>query len=129
MTTVQSASLVVRSMDEPDERREPPLARVDVCNIGDTTIARAVAQPGWKWSESVKPIAGTDSCEVAHTGYVISGRLHIVMDDGNEADLKGGDAFTCAPGHDAWVVGDEPVAFLEVAPVAAQTYAAPRPPS
>jgi mannose-6-phosphate isomerase-like protein (cupin superfamily) len=126
MTAVENPALVVRSMDEPDERREPPLARVDVTNSGDTTIARAVAQPGWKWSTSVKPIAGTDSCEVAHTGYVISGRIHIRMDDGSEAELSAGDVFTCAPGHDAWVVGDEPVEFLEVAPIAAQTYATPQ---
>lgn len=123
MTTVENASLVVRSMDEPDERREPPLARIDVATIGDTTIARAVAQPGWKWSTSIKPIAGTDSCEVAHTGYVIAGRLHVKMDDGDEAELTAGDVFICAPGHDAWVVGDEPVQFLEVAPKTAQEYA------
>ncbi len=124
MTTTQ-ASLTVRSMDEPDERREPPLIRVDVTTIGDTMIARAVAQPGWRWSESVKPIAGTDSCEVPHTGYVVSGRLHVRMDDGTEAEIGPGNVFSCVAGHDGWTVGDEPAVFLEVSPAAAQNYAAP----
>ncbi len=65
-----------------------------------------------------------DSCEVAHTGYVVSGRLHVRMDDGTEAELGPGDVFTCAPGHDGWTVGDEPAVFLEVSPAAAQNYAA-----
>lgn len=123
MTTAQKTGLQVRSMDQADERREPPLACIDVTTIGESTIGRAVAQPGWRWSTSVKPIAGTESCEVAHTGYVVSGRLHIAMDDGQEQDLKAGDVFVCAPGHDAWVVGDEPVQFLEFSTAAAQAYA------
>lgn len=116
--------LVVRSLDEPDERREPPQIRVDVVTIGDATIARASAEPGWRWSESVRPIAGTDSCEVAHTGYVVKGRLGIRMDDGTEAEVSAGQAFACGPGHDGWVIGDEPAEFLEFSSAAAQEYAA-----
>ncbi len=125
MSTKGTATLVVRAMDDPDERREPPLVRVDVTTIGDTTMARATAEPGWRWSTSIKPIAGTESCEVPHTGYMISGKLHILMDDGTEADLSPGQVFTCSAGHDGWVVGDQPAQWLEVSPAAATTYAAP----
>lgn len=112
--TTTSAGLHVRPMDQPDERMEPPLARVDVTTLDGTTIMRIVAEPGWRWSTSMGPTAGTESCEVAHTGYLISGRLGIRMDDGTEGELAGGDAFTLAAGHDGWVIGDEPVVLLEV---------------
>jgi EutQ-like cupin domain len=68
---------------------------------------RAQAEPGWRWSEAIKPIAGTDSCEVQHTGYVISGRMHVVMDDGSEQEIGPGDVYVIRPGHDAWIIGDE----------------------
>ena len=74
---------------------------------------RAIFEPGWKWSESVKPIAGTDSCQVAHMGYQISGRMKVRMDDGSEQEFGPGDAGVIPPGHDAWVVGDEPVVFID----------------
>lgn len=115
MTTTTSAPLRVRPMDEPDERMEPPLARIDVATLDGTTIIRIVAQPGWRWSTSMGPTAGTATCQLAHVGYVISGRLHIVSDDGTEGDITAGDAWALDAGHDAWVVGDEPVHFLEVA--------------
>jgi hypothetical protein len=70
-------------------------------------------QPGWRWSESVKPIVGTESCQVSHTGYVISGRMHVRMDDGTELDFGPGDAVWVGPGHDAWVAGDEPYVGLD----------------
>jgi hypothetical protein len=114
MTTTEHISLHVRPMDQPDERLEPPLGRIDVTALGRITIVRIVVQPGWRWSTSMGPTAGTASCEVPHTGYVISGRLHVAPDDGSEGELKAGDAFTLAAGHDAWVVGDEPVEFLEI---------------
>lgn len=116
--TTQAVGLVVRSMDEPDERREPPLARADVTTIPGATITRVVAQPGWRWSVCVSPIAGTPTCQVPHSGYVVSGRLGILMDDGAEGELSAGDAFYTAPGHDGWVIGDEPAVFLEVTPAA-----------
>jgi len=118
MTTVQSDPIVVRSMDTPDETNEFPLVRLDSTTLGDTTLVRVVAQPGWRWSTSVGPIVGAPLCPAPHTGYVISGRLAIRMDDGTEAELGAGDAFTCGGGHDGWVVGDETVQFLEVAPAA-----------
>lgn len=117
-TTSTTAALRVRPMDQPDERMEPPLARIDVTTVDATTIVRIVAQPGWRWSTSMGPAAGTASCQLAHVGYVISGRLHIVNDDGTEGEIAGGDAWALDPGHDAWVVGDEPVHFLEVSAAA-----------
>ncbi len=122
----ERAGLVVRNMDEADERRQPPGACMDIITMGGTTLARLVAEPGWKWSESVKPVAGTDSCEVAHTGYLVSGTLHVKMDDGQEVDLHAGDMCTIDSGHDAWVVGNDPVQFLEMSAPAAQEYATAR---
>lgn len=86
---------------------------INVVNIGGVTVGRAVFNPDWKWSNDVKPIAGTDSCQAPHTGYVISGRMHVVMDDGTESDAGPGDAIAISPGHDAWIVGDEPCVMLD----------------
>ena len=114
MTTSTRAPLRVRPMDQPDERLEPPLATVDITTVDTTTLIRIVAQPGWRWSTSMGPSAGTASCQAPHVGYVISGRLHIVNDDGSEGDITAGDAWALDAGHDAWVVGDEPVHVLEI---------------
>jgi hypothetical protein len=101
-----------KSFDAPDEVRTPPKAKVDVVNFGEATAMRATFEPGWKWSECVKPIAGTDSCQTAHFGYVESGTLVVRMDDGTELTFAAGDVMHVPAGHDAWVEGDEPcVAF------------------
>ncbi|QIN80709.1 cupin domain-containing protein [Rubrobacter marinus] len=103
-----------KSLDSPDEVRSFEKGRMDVVNLGGDVVAgRAVFEPGWRWSEHVKPVAGTDSCQVAHVGYVLSGRLHVRMDDGSEGELGPGDAMTIPPGHDAWTVGDEPCTMLD----------------
>lgn len=81
---------------------------VQTAKAGSITVSRAMLQPGWRWSNDVKPIAKTDSCMVHHKGFVLSGRLHIVMDDGSELEAGPGDVHDLPPGHDAWVVGDEP---------------------
>jgi len=107
-------SLESQSFDKPDETRTFDKGHMDLVTLGDVTIGRAVFEAGWKWSECVKPIAGTDSCEVAHTGYVLSGRLHVVMNDGTEGDAAPGDMFVIAPGHDAWTVGDEACVVLDI---------------
>jgi hypothetical protein len=78
------AGLETKSLDAPDETRPFEKGRVQLVTLGGITVGRAVLEPGWRWSEHVKPIAGTSSCEVAHTGYVLSGRLRVVMDDGSE---------------------------------------------
>jgi hypothetical protein len=80
-------------------------------------------QPCWRWSECIKPVVGTDSCQALHIGTVLSGRMHIVHDDGTEADIGPGDAYRIAPGHDAWVVGDEPVVGYEFESTTAATCA------
>jgi hypothetical protein len=108
-------SLTVRSFAEPDTLLEPPLARVAATTIGSTTLTRVLAEPGWRWSTSVGPTAGTSSCQLPHTGYLVRGRLHLTMDAGPEVELGPGDVFVCDAGHDAWVVGDEQVELLEVA--------------
>ena len=108
------ADLETQSFDKPDETRTFEKGWMDLVTLGDVTIGRAVFEPGWRWSECVKPIAGTDSCQVAHTGYVISGRLHVVMDDGTEGSAGAGEMFLVAPGHDAWTLGDEPCVVLDI---------------
>ncbi len=70
-------------------------------------------QPGWRWSECIKPVVGTDSCQVEHIGYVVSGTLHVTHEDGSEGETKPGDVYRIAPGHDGWVVGDEPAVLVE----------------
>ena len=117
------ASIETKSMDRPDESRTPEKTNVGVVHLGDATVGRFTLQPGWKWSDCIKPVAGTDSCQAAHLGYVVSGRIHIAATDGTEADLGPGDAYRLEPGHDAWVVGDESFVALEFESKTAETYA------
>ena len=95
----------------------------DVLKIGDGTVMRAVFEPGWKWSEDVKPLVNTKSCQTLHSAYVLSGRMHIVMDDGQEVEVGPGDYMLCPPGHDAWTIGDEACVMLDV--TGASSYARP----
>jgi hypothetical protein len=119
------AGTIVKSLDSPDERRAPSeRTRIDLVTLDQTTIGRAVFQAGWRWSEDVKPVAGTGLCEITHTGYVVSGREGVRMADGTEVELGPGDAFVIGPGHDAWVIGDEPCVTLDFsgsAPLVADT--------
>jgi quercetin dioxygenase-like cupin family protein len=103
------AGLAKKNIDKPDEVRQMKdgKGRVELVDLGSGLVARAIFEPGWRWSEHVKPIAGTDSCQAAHVGYVISGRMKIVMDDGEEIEVGPGDFMMAAPGHDAWTLGDE----------------------
>ncbi|MDQ3679455.1 MAG: cupin domain-containing protein [Actinomycetota bacterium] len=108
------ADLESKNFDAPDETRTFDKGKMDLITLGETTIGRAVFEPVWKWSACLKPIVGTDSCQVAHTGYVVSGRMKVVMDSGPEGEAGPGDMFVIAPGHDAWIVGDEPCVVLDV---------------
>jgi ethanolamine utilization protein EutQ (cupin superfamily) len=110
-----------QNFETPDETRTFDKGQLDVITLGTATVGRATFEPGWKWSECVKPIAGTDSCEAAHLGYVVSGRMHVVMDDGTSADAGPGDLVNIAPGHDAWILGEEPCVMLDF--VGASNYA------
>jgi hypothetical protein len=114
---------VEKSFDSPDELRTPPKASVAVVDLDGAKVARLVFEPGWRWSESVKPIVGTDSCQVRHLGVLVSGTLHVVGADGVGRDIRTGAAYVIPPGHDSWVVGDEPVVAYEFDGSAARTFA------
>jgi hypothetical protein len=117
-------SLAKKSFDAPDETRTPPKTTVAVVDLGTAKAARLTLEPGWKWSECVKPVAGTDSCQTPHVGYVMSGRIHLVHDDGAEDEFGPGDAYRIDPGHDAWIVGDDAFVAFEFESTTAATYAA-----
>jgi quercetin dioxygenase-like cupin family protein len=114
------ASLERKRFDKPDETRafQDKKGKVEVLNIGGGVVGRAVFEPGWKWSDHVRPIAGTDSCQAAHLGYVVSGRQAVRMDDGTELEFGPGDVVSIPPGHDGWTVGDEPCVVLDFAGMA-----------
>lgn len=103
-----------KSLNRPEETRNFPNGKVELVNLEGVTFGLATFEPGWKWSESVKPIAKTDSCQAPHTNYHLSGRLHVVMDDGTEDEFGPGDIGVIPPGHNAWVVGDEPAVMLDI---------------
>jgi quercetin dioxygenase-like cupin family protein len=115
------SGLITKRFDTPDERRDFERGRFEIVKIGGMTVGRASYAPGWRWSEHVRPIAGTPSCQVAHLGLVLSGRAMVRMDDGREVELKAGDLFEVAPGHDSWVVGDEP--YVSIHFLGAEDYA------
>jgi hypothetical protein len=115
------AGVVSRSFESPDETRTPEKTTVDVVDVGGREVGRFTFEPGWRWSECVKPVVGTDSCQAEHLGYVVSGKIAVVHEDGTELELGPGDAYLIEPGHDAWVIGDEP--FVGVEFKSAGTYA------
>jgi hypothetical protein len=120
------AGVTSRSFDAADEVRRPDKTVVEVVDLGGgMKAARTTFEPGWRWSECIKPVAGTDSCQVRHFGTALSGKIHVVHDDGTEADIGAGAAYLIEPGHDAWVVGDEQFVGLEFESTSAATYAAP----
>jgi quercetin dioxygenase-like cupin family protein len=107
-------AFAAKSHNTPDEVRTPDKTRIEVVRLEGYTIGRFNFEPGWRWSECVKPVAGTDSCQNAHLGYVVSGRLTVRLNDGTEKTLNAGDSYTIPPGHDAWVEGTAPFVGLEV---------------
>lgn len=108
------AGLESKRFDNPDETRPfKDKGHVELVTIAGGTVGRAVFEPGWKWSEHVRPIAGTDSCQSAHFGYVVSGRQVVKMDDGTELEVNAGDVVSIPPGHDGWTVGDEPCVVVD----------------
>jgi len=109
------AKLEKRSFDAPDERRTPPRAEISTLRFGDRTVMCITYLPGFRWTADMKPIAGTDLCQINHFAYVVSGRIHLVMEDGTEMDLGPGDIVPIPAGHDAWVLGDEPFVSIDFA--------------
>ncbi|MDX6401521.1 MAG: hypothetical protein QOF27_2127 [Gaiellaceae bacterium] len=111
--------LQAKSLETPDESR--PFAshgHMDVVQVGEATVGRGVFEPGWRWSLSVKPLAGTDSCQAHHTLYVLSGRMGVRMEDGSELEIGSGDAAVIPPGHDAWTIGEEACVAVDFTGVA-----------
>ncbi len=103
----------IKSLNSPDEIRNFDKGKVELINIGNTVVGRAILKPGWRWSKHVKPIVNTKSCEAPHFQFHVSGTLRIIMDDGTEKECKAGDVSLVPSGHDAWVVGDEPVVVVD----------------
>ena len=104
---------ICRSLDRPDEMREMGRAKLELVHLEDRVIARITLKPGWRWDTDIKPLVGTETCLVPHEQYVISGRLAIEMDDGTRFEAKAGDVVVIPPGHNAYVVGDEPVVAID----------------
>lgn len=107
------AAIELKSLNQADEVRDLPKTHIEVVNFENLNVMRLTLQPGWKWSECIKPTVGTDSCLAPHTNYVISGCLMTAMDDGTLVELKPGDMALIPPGHDAWVVGNEPCVMID----------------
>jgi hypothetical protein len=102
-----------KSFSSADETRKFGNGRMELVNLGGGSVGLGTFEPGWKWSKDVKPIAGTELCQAPHFFYQVSGRMHVVMGDGSEAETGPGDVVVIPPGHDAWVVGDEPVVSVD----------------
>jgi quercetin dioxygenase-like cupin family protein len=109
------AALEAKQFDAPDEVRpfKDGMGQVELVDLSGSKVGLGTFQPGWRWSEHVKPLSGTDSCQVEHIGYVLEGRMHVQMDSGEGIDVGPGDAFRMPPGHDAWIVGDEACVILD----------------
>jgi quercetin dioxygenase-like cupin family protein len=109
------AGMIRKSLDKPEETRPftDGKGKVELVNLDSGPVGRATFEPGWKWSSHVKPIAKTDSCQAAHTGYFISGRMAVRMDDGEETEFGPGDFSVIPSGHDAWIVGDEQCVVID----------------
>jgi hypothetical protein len=122
-TPVAVTDFQVKSHDAPDEVRAPDKTRVEVVQLKGYTIGRFNFQPGWRWSECVKPVVKTDQCQLSHVGYAVAGRIKVRMQDGTEKTISAGESYTIPPGHDAWVEGDQPFVGIEV--LSADVYAKP----
>ncbi len=113
-TPVTVSTLQSKAHDRPDELRTPDKSRIEVVHFEAHTIGRLTLEPGWRWSECIKPVTQTDSCELSHVGYVVSGRLAVKMHDGRTLAINPGESYTIPPGHDAWVEGDQPCVAIEI---------------
>jgi len=119
------AVVIGKSFESPDEVRFPAKTTVEMVDLGGIKAARLRCEPGWKWSDCIQPLVGGDSCQLHHVGVLTSGAMHIRHDDGTELDITPGMAYVIEPGHDAWVVGDDPATAFEFDSSTAQTFAQP----
>jgi mannose-6-phosphate isomerase-like protein (cupin superfamily) len=113
-TPASVTNLQAKSHDTPDEVRAPSKTRLELVELDGYTIGRMKLEPGWRWSECIKPVAQTEHCQLSHVGYAVSGAVTIRMKDGTEQRIVAGDSYTIPPGHDAWVDGSEPFVAIEV---------------
>ncbi len=122
-TPISVTKLETKKLDSPDEVRTPNKTRVEIVRMEGFTLGRFNFEPGWRWSECIKPVVKTESCQVSHVGYVVSGRLTVQMKDGTKKSVSAGESYTIPPGHDAWVEGNERFVAIEV--LSAERYAKP----
>jgi hypothetical protein len=120
-TPIAVTRLEVKSHGSPDEVRAPAKTRVEVVRLEGFTFGRFTFEPGWRWSECIKPVVKTDSCQLSHAGYAVAGRLTVRMTDGTQKTIGAGESYAIPPGHDAWVEGDERFIAIEV--MSAEQYA------
>ncbi len=113
----------VKSLAAADEVRTPPKTRVEIVRLQGFALGRFNLEPGWRWSECIKPVAKTEMCQVPHIGYVVSGRITVRLKDGTQKSIAAGESYSIPPGHDAWVEGNERFVALEV--MSAEQYAKP----
>lgn len=113
MTVNVVTNLEVKSHNSPDETRRPDKTRVEIVTVGDYTIGRSTFEPGWTWADCIKPVVGTDSCQLSHVGFCVSGSLEVETNDGKQISISAGDSYTIPPGHNARVVGDEQFQGIE----------------
>ena len=124
MNPVTVKKLESKSLKTPDEVRQPDKTKVEIVRLEGFTIGRFNLQPGWRWSECIKPVVHTDSCQLSHVGYVVSGSMTVRLNDGTQKTIKAGDSYTIPPGHDAWVEGSEAFTGIEV--LSAEQFAKPQ---
>jgi hypothetical protein len=117
------SSLMKANFADSQDVRTPDKTRMAVVELNGQMASQLRLQPGWKWSECIKPLAGTESCQKSHVGFIQQGQLHVISVDGSELDVKAGDFYVFGPGHDGWVVGDEEVIAYEFESSTAATYA------
>ena len=108
------AKMQSKNLSKPDELRTFDQGKLELIKLGGVTFGRATLQPGWKWSTCIKPLVKTKSCEAPHLQYHVSGRIAVLMDDGSQAEFGPGEVSLLPPGHDAWVVGNDPVVVIDI---------------
>jgi hypothetical protein len=117
------AGVEIGDFGSPDETRTPDKTKIELVRMSGATASRMRLEPGWRWSECIKSVAGGERCQAHHVGLLQSGRMHVVHDDGSEQEIGAGQAYVIEPGHDAWVVGNEPVIGFEFDSRTAEEYA------
>ena len=117
------AGVEARNFDAPDETRAPDKTTVNIVRMGGTSASRMSLEPGWRWSECIQPMVGGERCQLHHVGVILSGTMGVAHEDGTEEEIAAGSAYVIEPGHDAWVVGDQPVVGFEFDSKAAEEFA------